>query len=52
MTTDAVYVSRYDLRVKLVRDVLKENTKLSGDACRKLAVRLLHTMDNTPEHVR
>lgn len=52
MTANTAYVSRYDLRVKVVRDVLKENTKLSGDACQELAVKLLHTMDNTPERMR
>lgn len=52
MTTDTAFVSRYDLRVKLVQDVLKENTKLSDDNCQELAVRLLHTIDNTPERVR
>ncbi|MEU0794080.1 DUF6307 family protein [Amycolatopsis sp. NPDC005961] len=52
MTTDTAFVSRYDLRVKLVQDVLKENTKLSDDSCQELAVRLLHTIDNTPERVR
>jgi len=52
MTTKTAFVSRYDLRVKLVRDVLKENTKLSDSACRELAVRLLHTMDTVPERTR
>ncbi len=53
MTTDATFASRYDLRVRLVRDVLKENTKLSGTACQQaLAVQLLHTMDTIPERMR
>ncbi|NBH04092.1 DUF6307 family protein [Amycolatopsis sp. SID8362] len=52
MTTNAAFVSRYDLRVELVRDVLKENTELSDDACQALAVRLLHTMDAVPERMR
>ncbi|MEV5714570.1 DUF6307 family protein [Amycolatopsis mediterranei] len=52
MTTDLAFVSRYDLRVKLLRDVLKETTKLSDNACQELAVRLLHTMDTIPERVR
>ncbi|ADJ47339.1 hypothetical protein AMES_5514 [Amycolatopsis mediterranei S699] len=52
MTTEAAFASRYDLRVKLVRDVLKENTKLSDTACRALAVQLLHTMDTIPEQLR
>ena len=49
MTTENAFVSRYDQRVKLVRDVLKENTKLPDDACQALAVRLLHTIDAIPE---
>ncbi len=52
MTTEAAFVSRSGLRVKAVRDVLKENTKLSGTACEALAVRLLNTLDTTPERVR
>jgi len=52
MTTKAAFASRYDLRVKLVREVLKENTKLSDTACQALAVRLLHTMDTIPEQLR
>ncbi|WP_410677029.1 DUF6307 family protein [Amycolatopsis sp. cmx-4-68] len=52
MTTDTAFVSRYDLRIAQVRDVLKENTKLSEDACRTLAVQLLHTMDTVPERMR
>ncbi|MET7995834.1 DUF6307 family protein [Amycolatopsis sp. NPDC005232] len=52
MTTDVTVVSRYDLRVKLVRDVLKENTKLDEKACQALAVQLLHAMDANPERMR
>ncbi|SFW79986.1 DUF6307 family protein [Amycolatopsis australiensis] len=52
MTTDAAFVSRYDVRVKQVRDVLKDNTELPDDACQAHAVRLLHTMDAIPERMR
>ncbi|OXM68903.1 DUF6307 family protein [Amycolatopsis vastitatis] len=52
MTTDVAFVSRYDLRVKLVRDVLKQNTKLSDSAGQALAVQLLHTMDSILERMR
>jgi len=52
MTANTAFTSRYDLRVKLVRDVLKDNTKLSDSACEALAVRLLNTMDTTPERMR
>ena len=52
MPTEEAFVSRYDLRVKVVREVLKENTKLADDACEALAVRLLHILDTTPERMR
>lgn len=52
MTTEAAFASRYDQRVRMVRDVLKENTELSDTACQALAVRLLHTMDTIPEQMR
>ncbi len=52
MTMDVAFVSRYDLRIKLVQDVLKENTDLSETACQALAVRLLHTIDTVPERMR
>lgn len=52
MTTDTAFLSRYDLRVKLVQDVLKDNTELSDQACQALAVRLLDTMDTIPERMR
>ena len=52
MTTEVAFASRYDQRVRLVRDVLKENTELPDAACQALAVRLLHTMDTIPERMR
>ncbi|MEV4049792.1 DUF6307 family protein [Amycolatopsis sp. NPDC049688] len=52
MTTEATFASRYDQRVRLVRDVLKENTELSDTAAQALAVQLLHTMDTIPERMR
>ncbi|WP_086853481.1 DUF6307 family protein [Amycolatopsis kentuckyensis] len=52
MTADIAFASRYELRVKLVRDVLKENTKLSDKEIQALAVQLLHTMDSIPERMR
>ena len=52
MTTEAAFASRYDQRVRMVRDVLKESTELSDTACQALAVRLLHTMDTIPEQMR
>ena len=52
MTTEAVFASRYDRRVELVRNVLKQNTQLPDTACQALAVQLLHTMDTVPEKTR
>ena len=52
MTGDVVFVSRYDQRVALVRDVLKTETGLSESACRALAVRLLRLIDEAPEKIR
>ncbi|MGW7538141.1 DUF6307 family protein [Amycolatopsis sp. NPDC054798] len=52
MATDVAFVSRYDLRVEMVRDVLKKNTKLSDAECQELAVRLLRTVDTVPERIR
>jgi hypothetical protein len=49
MTSTTPFVSRYDQRVKLLQDVLKEDTKLTDDKSHKLAVRLLHTLDTIPE---
>jgi hypothetical protein len=52
MTSNTVFVSLYDKRVKLVQDVLKEHTKHSDEECHALAVRVLHTLDTIPEKVR
>jgi hypothetical protein len=52
MTNDVGFVSRYDQRVVLVRDVLKADTDLSEAACQALTVRLLHVIDEAPEKVR
>lgn len=52
METGTPFVSRYDRRVMLMRDVLKENEKLTEAECRELAVRLLRAMDMIPEKIR
>ena len=51
-TSDIVYVSRYDQRVKRVQDVVKEQTNGSDTDCRALAVRVLHALDTIPEKMR
>ncbi|WP_216208736.1 DUF6307 family protein [Amycolatopsis aidingensis] len=52
MTSNPVFVSRYDQRVKLVQDVLKEHTAHSDEQCRELAVQVLCTLDTIPEKMR
>lgn len=51
-STATAFVSRYDRRVTLVRDVLRENKKLTDSDCQELAVRLLHAMDTISEKIR
>ena len=53
MTTVASkYVSRYELRVKLVQDTLTKHSTLGDDASHELAVHVLHALDHIPEKVR
>ncbi len=52
MDMETVYVSRYEQRVKLVEDVVKDNSSLSGEEARALAIRLLRTLEEIPEKVR
>jgi hypothetical protein len=52
MTTDSTVVTRYDLRLNLVRDVVKAHSKLSEQAASELAARMLHALDTVPELVR
>lgn len=52
MTSNTVFVSPYEKRVKLVQDVLKEHTKHSEKECRALAVWVLRTLDTIPEKIR
>ncbi|MFC5114028.1 RGCVC family protein [Amycolatopsis halotolerans] len=52
MTSELSFVSRYEQRLALVRDVLEQDTGLTGPACQTLAVRLLHLLDEAPERLR
>lgn len=52
MTAGTTFVSRYDQRVKLVRDIVTEHTKLGNKAASELAVLVLHAIDSIPEKVR
>lgn len=52
MTTDAKYVSMYDLRVQLVQKALRDNSKLDDKAAFDLAVHVLDALDHIPEQAR
>jgi len=43
------YVSRYEQRVKLVEDAVKDNSPLSAEEAHALAIRLLRTLEEIPE---
>ncbi|ABM11884.1 MULTISPECIES: DUF6307 family protein [Mycolicibacterium] len=42
----------YEKRVGLVRDTIKDHSKLGDKAAGELAVRVLHVLDSIPERVR
>ncbi|WP_329052909.1 DUF6307 family protein [Amycolatopsis sp. NBC_01488] len=49
---ETVYVSRYEQRVKLVEDVVKNNSPLSDREAHGLAILLLRKLEEIPEKVR
>ena len=52
MISNVTFISRYDLRVKLLQDTVQEHTKLDDKAAFDLAVHLLDALDKIPEQVR
>jgi hypothetical protein len=42
----------YDIRVDMVKDAIKTNSKLDDDAARGLAVHVLRALNSIPEKVR
>ncbi|MGB2922922.1 MAG: DUF6307 family protein [Mycobacterium sp.] len=44
--------SPYDRRVELVKDTIKDHSKLGDKAAAELAVHVLHTLNTIPETVR
>ncbi|MFD8496764.1 DUF6307 family protein [Amycolatopsis sp. NPDC059657] len=52
MDVKTAFVSRYEKRVKLVEDVLKDSSSLSAEEAHTLAIRLLRTLEQIPEKVR
>ncbi|MEU7785565.1 DUF6307 family protein [Amycolatopsis sp. NPDC049159] len=52
MDMETGYVSRYEQRVKLVEDVVKDSSPLPAEEAHALAIRLLRTLEEIPEKVR
>ena len=52
MTTAAKYVSAYDQRVNLIKDILSNHSKLSDKSSFELAERILNALNHIPEKVR
>ena len=50
--SNGTYISMYEQRVRLVADVVKQNSKLSDKAAVELAKRVLHAIDHIPEKMR
>ncbi|MGK3201099.1 DUF6307 family protein [Amycolatopsis sp. MEPSY49] len=46
------FVSRYEQRVNLVENAVRENSPLSAEDAHALAVRLLRTLEEIPEKIR
>ena len=42
----------YDLRLDLVADAIKTNSKLANKAANELAVHILHALNSIPEKIR
>jgi len=52
MSTDTTLASRYDRRVTIVRDIVKQHSKLSDKAALAMAVHMVHALDTIPEKLR
>lgn len=46
------YLSRYDQRVKIVKETLRKHSELSDKAAADLAVNVLDVLDHIPEKMR
>ena len=52
MAAETVSMSRYDNRVKLVRDIVSANSELNDTTASDIAVKVLRALDTIPEKVR
>jgi hypothetical protein len=52
MNADTVPVSRYEIRVDIVKKIVNQHTKLDNAAAFALAVDMVKALDTVPEKVR
>lgn len=52
MSTEAQFISRYDRRVRLVHEIVKEHSTVDDETAAAIAVQVLHALDTVPEKVR
>ncbi len=52
MSSQTTLRTPYDIRVELVTDTIKTQSKLGDKAASELAVHILHTLNSIPEKIR
>jgi len=52
MTSPTTFQTPYDLRVELVKDIIRAHSKLGDKAASELAVHVLHALNSIPEKMR
>lgn len=52
MASATVFRTPYDRRIELVKDTIKDHSKLGDKAAGELAVHVLHVLNSIPEKVR
>jgi hypothetical protein len=52
MSSQTTLRTPYDIRVDLVTDTIKTQSKLGDKAAGELAVHILHTLNSIPEKIR
>lgn len=52
MAAPTQFLTPYDHRVELVKDTIRDHSKLGDKAAGELAVHVLHALNSIPEKVR
>ena len=52
MASPTLPLTPYDLRVKLVKDTIREHSKIGDEAAGVLAIKILLALNSIPEKVR